>query len=138
VFISNAMPPKAREKVKEQFDAHRAMRQAMRAPAQLGLNFVAIPQLCLNLDGHLEVVERETLSALGDWSLLEQPVQLARFSITETVNSFEIDVNGEKVKWRHIDAQQLMLNETISHTSQQDLVRWLDVEVRQSDIGQAQ
>ncbi|WP_254451987.1 DEAD/DEAH box helicase [Duganella vulcania] len=138
VFISNAMPPKAREKVKEQFDTHRAVRQAMRAPAQLGLNFVAVPQLCLNLDGHLEVVERETLSALGDWSLLDQPVQLARFSITETVNSFEIDVNGEKVKWRHIDAQQLLLNETISHTSQQDLVRWLDVEVRQSDIGQAQ
>jgi type III restriction enzyme len=54
------------------------------------------------------------------------------------VNSFEIDVNGEKVKWRHIDAQQLQLNEAISHTSQQDLVRWLDVEVRQSDIGQVQ
>ncbi|MFJ9452368.1 DEAD/DEAH box helicase [Herbaspirillum sp. NPDC101397] len=138
VFISNAMPAKAREKVKEQFDAHRAVRQAMRAPAQLGLNFASIPQLCLSLDGHLEVVERETLSALGDWDLLDHPVQLARFSITETINSFEIDVNGEKVKWRHIDAQQLLLNETISHTSQQDLIRWLDVEVRQSDIGQAQ
>ncbi|SDW49800.1 type III restriction enzyme [Variovorax sp. YR634] len=137
-FISNAMPVKARDKVKEQFDAHRAVRQATRAPAQLGLDFAAIPQLCLSLDGHLEVVERETLSSLGDWSLLDQPVQLAGFGITETVNSFEIDVNGEKVKWRHIDAQQLLLNETISHTSQQDLVRWLDVEVRQSDIGQAQ
>lgn len=91
-FISNAMPAKAREKVKEQFDAHRAVRQAMRAPAQLGLDFAAIPQLCLNLDGHLEVVERETLSSLGDWSLLDQQVQLAGFGITETVNSFEIDV----------------------------------------------
>lgn len=137
-FISNAMPPKAREKVKEQFDAHRAVRQAMRAPAQLGLEFAAIPQLCLNLEGHLEVVERETLSSLGDWSLLDQQVQLAGFCITETVNSFEIDVNGAKVTYKHTDAQQLLLNETVSHTSQQDLVRWLDVEVRQSDIGQAQ
>ncbi|MEO7497614.1 MAG: DEAD/DEAH box helicase family protein [Massilia sp.] len=137
-FISNAMPAKAREKVKEQFDAHRAMRQAMRAPAQLGLDFVAIPQLCLRLDGHLEVVERETLSGLGDWSLLDQQVQLAGFSITETVNSFEIDVNGAKVTYKHTDAQQLLLNQTVSHTSQQDLIRWLDVEVRQSDIGQAQ
>jgi type III restriction enzyme len=137
-FISQAMPAKAREKVKEQFDAHRAVRQAMRAPAQLGLTFAAIPQLCLNLDGHLEVVERETLSSLGDWSLLDEQVQLAGFSITETVNSFEIDVNGAKVTYRHTDAQQLLLNETLSHTSQQDLIRWLDVEVRQSDIGQAQ
>lgn len=137
-FLSNAMPAKAREKVKEQFDAHRAVRQAMRAPAQLGLDFAAIPQLCLTLDGHLEVVERETLSILGDWSLLDQQVQLAGFTITETVNSFEIDVNGAKVTYRHTDAQQLLLNETVSHTSQQDLIRWLDVEVRQSDIGQAQ
>jgi len=137
-FISNAMPAKARAKIKEQFDAHRAVRQAMRAPAQLGLNFAAIPQLCLNLDGHLEVVERETLSSLGDWSLLDQQVQLAGFGITETINSFEIDVNGAKVTYKHTDAQLLLLNETVSHTSQQDLVRWLDVEVRQSDIGQAQ
>ncbi len=137
-FISNAMPVKARGKIKEQFDAHRAVRQAMRAPAQLGLDFAAIPQLCLELDGHLEVVERETLTSLGDWSLLDQQVQLAGFTITETVNSFEIDINGAKVTYRHTDAQHLLLNETVSHTSEQDLVRWLDIEVRQSDIGQAQ
>lgn len=137
-FISNAMPARVREKVKEQFDAHRAVRQAMRAPAQLGLGFAAIPQLCLNLDGHLEVVERETLSSLGDWSLLDEQVQLGGFSIIETVNSFEIDVNGAKVTYRHTDTQQLLLNETVSHTSKQDLIRWLDVEVRQRDIGQAQ
>jgi type III restriction enzyme len=83
-------------------------------------------------------VERETLSSLGDWSLLDHQVQLAGFSITETVNSFEIDVNGAKVTYKHTDAQQLQLNATPSHTSQQDLVRWLDVEVRQSDIGQVQ
>jgi type III restriction enzyme len=138
VFISNALPPKAREKIKEQFDAHRAVRQAMRAPVQLGLEFAAIPQLCLNLDGHLEVVERETLSSLGDWNLLDEQVQLAGFGITETVNSFEIDVNGAKVTYKHTDVQRLLLNETVSHTSQQDFVRWLDAEVRQSDVGQAQ
>lgn len=137
-FISQAMPVKAREQVKEQFDAHRAVRQAMRAPAQLGMTFAAIPQLCLSLDGHLEVVETETLSSLGDWTLLDQPLQLANFAIVETVNSFEIDVNGERVKWRHIDAQQLLLNETTSHITKQELVRWLDGEVRQSDIAQAQ
>jgi len=138
VYISKAMPPKAREKVKEQFDAHRAVRQALRAPAQMGLTFAPIPQLCLDLGDHLEVVERETLSSLGDWSLLDHQVQLAGFSITETVDSFEIDINGAKVIYRLIDTQQLHLNEVTGHTTKQELVRWLDVEARQPDIGQVQ
>lgn len=137
-FVTAALPAKAKEKVAQQFADHRAIRQAMRAPAQLGIQFAAIPQLCLELDGYLEVVEKDTLAQLGDWSLLDTPVQLANFAIRETVNSFEIDVNGEKVKYKHIDAQQLKLNEVTSHVSEQDLVRWLDVQVRQPYLSQLQ
>lgn len=136
-FITQTVPEKARQAVKEQFDAHRAIRQALRAPAQLGISFAPIPQLCLKLDDFLELVERETLSALGDWNLLDQKVQLLNFAIQETVNSFEIDVNGEKVKYKHIDAQQLQLNEVASHVSEQDLVRWLDQQVRQPYLSQS-
>lgn len=137
-FISQTLPEKARVAVKEQFDAHRAVRRALRAPAQLGLSFARIPQLCLQLDGYLEVVERDTLSHIGDWDLLDQPVQLAGFTIRETINSFEIDVNGQQVKYRHIDAQQLKLNDVTSHISEQDLVRWLDMEVRKPYVSQLQ
>ncbi|MDX5364655.1 MAG: DEAD/DEAH box helicase family protein [Pseudazoarcus pumilus] len=135
-FISASLPTKAKAKVAQQFADHRAMRQAMKAPAQLGISFTPVPQLCLELDGYLEVVERDTLAELGDWSLLDTPVQLGNFAIRETVNSFEIDVNGEKVTYRHIDAQQLKLNEVTSHISEQDLVRWLDVQVRQPYVSQ--
>lgn len=137
-FISKTLPEKARVAVKEQFDAHRAVRQALRAPAQLGLTFARIPQLCLQLDGYLEIVEKETLSSIGDWDLLDQPVQLAGFTIRESINSFEIDVNGQQVKYRHIDAQQLKLNDVTSHISEQDLVRWLDMEVRKPFVSQLQ
>lgn len=135
-FIANTVPAKARESVKQQFDAHRAVRQAIRAPAQLGVSFASIPQLCLNLDGHLEVVERETLADLGGWSLLDKPVQLQGFAIQETVNLFEIDVNGERVKYRMLAAAQLGLNDVGSQTSEQDLVRWLDMELRRPDLSQ--
>lgn len=137
-FISNTLPETSRAAVKEQFDAHRAVRQALRAPVQLGFNFVPIPQLCLRLDGYLELVEKETLSSIGEWDLLGQPVQLAGFAIRETINSFEIDMNGQQVKYRHIDAQQLKLNDVASHISEQDLVSWLDVELRQPYISQLQ
>ena len=130
-FITSALPAKAKEKVTQQFADHRAIRQAMKAPAQLGLTFASIPQLCLDLDGYTELVEKDILATLGDWSLLDTPVQLANFAIHETVNSFEINVNGEKVTYKQIDAHQLKLNEVASHVSEQDLVRWLDGEVRQ-------
>lgn len=121
-----------------QAEAFMAICQALHAPAQLGLSFALIPQLCLDLDGHLEVVEKETLSNLDDWDLLDQPVQLAGFVIHESINSFEIDVNGEKVKYHHIDAQQLKLNDVTRTVSEQDLVRWLDAETRKPYVSQLQ
>jgi type III restriction enzyme len=137
-FIKAGLPKKAQEKVEQQFAEHRAIRRALRAPAQLGLTFAPVPQLCLELDGYLELVEKDTLTSLGDWNLLDFPVQLAGFDIHETINSFEIDLNGEKVKFRHIDAQQLSLNEVPSSVSELDLVRWLDQEVRQPYLPQSQ
>jgi type III restriction enzyme len=137
-FISQSVPPKAREAVSQQFNAHRAMRRALTAPAQLGVSFAPVPQLCLTLDGYLEVVERETLTNLGDWDLLASPVQLEGFTILETVNSFEIDVKGERVKFRQTDAAQLNLDAIASTVSEQDLVRWLDVETRKPYVMQAE
>jgi len=137
-FITNTVPEAARAAVAEQFAEHRAVRQALRAPVQLGFVFVAIPQLCLRLDGHLEVVEKETLASMGDWDLLDQPVQLANFAIREAINSFEIDVNGQQVRYRLIDAQQLHLNDVASRVGEQDFVSWLDAELRRPYVSQLQ
>lgn len=137
-FITKTLPENVRAAVNEQFAEHRAVRQALRAPVQLGLDFAAIPQLCLRLDSHLEVVEKQTLASLGDWDLLDQPVQLANFAIRETINSFEIDVNEQQVRYRLIDAQQLHLNDVASHATEQDFVSWLDVELRRPDVSQLQ
>jgi type III restriction enzyme len=137
-FITQAVAPKQRESVQQQFAAHHALRRALQAPAQLGASFAPIPQLCLNLEGYLEVVERETLSNLGDWDLLDSPIALPGFAIHESVNSFEIDVNGERVKYRHIDSQQLNLNAIGTTVSEQDLVRWLDGQTRKPYLMQAQ
>lgn len=137
-FISNAVPDKARAAIEAQFQAHHAMRRALLAPAQLGVSFARIPQLCLRLDGYLEVVEKETLSALGDWNLLDYPVQLDGFALQEQVSSFEIDVKEAQVKYRFVDVQQLHLNDMKSHVSQNDLIRWLDKQVRKPYLIQRQ
>jgi type III restriction enzyme len=135
-FVTNSVKPKEREKVKAQFDDHRAMRIAMNTPSDSGILFAAIPQLCLLNDGWLEVVERDTLAELGQWDLLSQPIQLSGFSITETVHSFEIDVNDAKVKYRLTNAEQLHLNDVPSQISEQDLVRWLDRQLKRAYLSQ--
>ena len=137
-FIARSATPKKQAEVRAQFNDYRATRRAHAAPERLGKSFEPIPQLCLELDGHLELVERETLSQLGDWDLLAQPVQLEGFAIQEDVNSFEIDVKGDKVKYAFADSQQLKLNEIASNVSEQDLIRWLDRETRKPYVMQRQ
>src|SRR3569623_3568980 len=114
------------------------MYQALQAPSMRGEAFAPIPQLCLELDGHWQAVERETLSDLGQWSLLNQPVQLAGFAIQESVNSFTIDIDLRRIAVHTLEQQQLHLNEIDTAVSETDLVRWLDRETRQADISQAE
>jgi type III restriction enzyme len=135
-FVTETVPARHREAVKQQFDAHRAMRQALGAPAELGASFAPIPQLCLDLNGQVAIVERETLAELGGWSLPDQPVRLEGFAIRETAHSFEIDVDHERVKYRMLSAEQLGLNEIDSQATEQDLVRWLDDELHGPDFSQ--
>ena len=116
--------------VKEQIEHHHARQAALRARAARGEPFAPLPQLCLEFDGELQPVERETLMALGEFDLLAQPAQLAGFAVQETVNAFEIDLEGEKVQLRYTDSQQLHLNEAPTHATEPDLVRWLEWEVR--------
>lgn len=139
VFLTQSVK-KAKDKdvIKEQIDSHRAVRRAMRAPAQLGIQFAAIPQLCLDIDGHLEIVEKQTLTSIGDWDLLSKLPQLEGFSIHETSNSFVIDLKEGQVNYKFQSYDQLNLNDVESNITEQDLVRWLDAEVRQPDIGQSQ
>jgi len=137
-FVTQAAPPRKRAEVVAQFNDYRATRRALVAPERLGVSFAPVPQLCLELDGYLELVERETLSQLGEWDLLSQTVQLEGFAIHESVNSFEIDVKGEQVKYGWTDSQQLKLNEIASNVSELDLVRWLDRETRKPYVMQRQ
>lgn len=137
-FVKATVKAKDKQVVQNQFDEHRANRAALQAPATLGNSFAQIPQLCLSLDGQLELMEQETLSLLGDWDLLSTPTQLAGFSINEKTNAFEIDIAGEKVTWRIANTQQIDLNSIDSHISEQDLVRWLDRQVMNRHWGVTQ
>jgi type III restriction enzyme len=132
-----AVKPAERPAVQAQFEVQRALRAAHCAPARLGQRFAPLPQLCLPLDGQLEVVDRHTLAGMGQMRL-DGPVQLAAFG-AQTLETFEIDLEADGMKYHKGQAQQVELAHlTTAVLSEEDLVRWLDREVRQNDIGQLQ
>lgn len=137
-FVTQSLPAPKQAEVRAQFNDVRATRRAMVAPERLGIEFSRIPQLCLELDGYLELVERETLTQLGDWDLSSQRVQLEGFSIQEQARAFEIRLRDEQLTYRATDTRQLHLNEISSNVSEQDLVRWLDQETRKPYVKQTQ
>lgn len=138
--LLSVLPKKDHEKVRERSAIQRAQVRALTAPSTRRVPFAAIPQLCLKLENDWQVVERETLSELGNWSLLDAQVQLAGFAIHESANLFEIDVQNRKVKVaRQAEpTYQLALDMAPSAVTETELVRWLDREARQSDVNQAE
>ncbi|MBI4742988.1 MAG: DEAD/DEAH box helicase family protein [Betaproteobacteria bacterium] len=128
---------KQQEGVKEAIERARARQEAQQAPATRGALFAPLPQLCLEWDGELQPVERRVLAELGEFDLFALAVSLPGFAVRESSAAFEIDVDGDKVVYGAADSGQLHLNEVNAHASEHDLVRWLDRECRQIDIGQA-
>ena len=136
--IVKSAPAKQQAVTQEAFNDARASRQASLAPENWLASFALIPQLCLELEGDWQVVEQETIEDAYEWSLLDSEVQLANFNIVETANSFEIDMKGEHVSYKHIDATQLAFDHMTTATTENELVEWLDKKTRRSGLTQAQ
>lgn len=118
---------------------HNQSIQARKAPSERGEVFGVLPQICMMQQGQLELVEAETLLQACNWNLLDYPAELKNFSLHETTNNFAIDIEGKKVKY-HVAEQKdiLPFNQGFIDITEQDLIRWLDKELRQTDIVQQQ
>jgi len=121
-----------------QFNLQRDIRAAQLAPAALGHTFAPIPQLCLPFEQHLEVVDRMMLSGMGQQNL-QGSIQVTHVSITDSSQTFTIDLLDQGVKYTYQNASQLTLdNINTTGLTEEDLIRWLDREVRQPDVSQLQ
>jgi type III restriction enzyme len=137
-FLLSAARPASSKKACEAIERERT-RQAQLAPSARRIPFAPLPQLCLQWDGDWQPVEKRL--CCPSWAsliLFAEPLRLDGFAVRESGTAFEIDVEGGKVVYQAADSGQLHLNEVASHANDNDLVRWLDRECRQPDIGQAQ
>lgn len=136
-LLTSCKVGKQQETVREAIERERNRQAALMSPSARGVPFAPLPQLCLQWDGDWQPVEKRLLSELGDFDLFAEPMGLAGFTLRESGTAFEIDVDGDKVFYKPTDSTQLQLNDIAAHASENDLVRWLDRECRQVDVGQA-
>ncbi len=124
------------EKIAE-FEAQHAHKVA---PAHRGEVFI-VPRLMTWIQDELTFADTEMMMEYHDWSLQDHPARLGsdEFDIIETTNTFEIDLDGNRLLIRAADSSdQLTMDVDVQDWTANSLVQWLDRKVRDPHIGQAE
>jgi type III restriction enzyme len=126
-LVANVTPER-RERVRAAVQRHRITHRNSIAPAERGEKF-AVPRLFLDVQGELELAEKELILDLGGWTLNSYPAQLTpqEFAIHETAERWEVDLKGEKVIYKHLEQNaQLEIGLLKLDWTDLQLSRWLD------------
>ncbi|HXF55404.1 MAG TPA: DEAD/DEAH box helicase family protein [Hyphomicrobiaceae bacterium] len=137
--IATAIPASERQGFAEAVRKYRAETKDQLSPAEQGEAFV-VPRLMAEVQGELEFADTDVFMEFHDWKLADHPARLdeGEFSIRETARSFEIDVDGNRVTYQFADeSEQLALDVDVEGWTPQNLVLWLDRQLRQPDIHQS-
>lgn len=138
-LLDKAKPGAARTKLERDIGLHNSAVESAKAPSELGMTFSSLPQLCLQEQGELELIEPHTYLWAANWNLLDHSAELTGFSLSETTDTFTIDADGGKVRYKAIKQEEAVeFNQGFLDLTEQDLVRWLDKELRGFDINQHQ
>ena len=138
--IYKALPASERTRFAEALAAHRAEFHAQLSPAEQGQPF-NVPRLMAEVQGALEFADTDVLMEYHDWSLLGHSPKMGpdEFAIRETARSFEIDLDGRRVTYQFAsESEQLVLDVRVDGWTPENLVLWLDRQVRQVDIPQVE
>ena len=110
------------------------------APAHRGETFT-VPRLMTYVQQEFVWGDTDLLMEYHDWSLADQPARLGRdeFDIVETMNTFEIDLDGNRLLIVARDSsEQLTLDIDVEDWTPAKLVQWLDRKVRDPWISQVE
>lgn len=106
------------------------------SPAQKEAVFPAIPQLCMQIQGELELADAEMLLDYYSWNLLDYSARLEGFNCQDKSQVFTIDVEGNHIAYRFEQTKQLSFCDDWLDMTENDFVRWLDKELRLPDVPQ--
>ena len=110
------------------------------SPAKNGEKF-KVPQMMVELQGELELADPEIVFEYFDWDLNDYaPYQLNEneFTITKQGNGFMIDIDNHSLKYSPSGEDQYeMAFMSVDNWTAENLVRWLDKQLRDSYFSQA-
>ena len=139
-LICNSVPELERARITEAFATYRTEGTRELTPAERGETF-RVPRMMTFVQGELAFADTDLFMEAHDWSLLTHPSRLEaeEFIIRETARSFEIDLDGNRITCEFArEQEQLALNISVREWTPEALVLWIDGQVRQPDIGQAE
>lgn len=125
---------------REQVESYEAEHMHLASPAERGETFT-VPALMTWVQDELELADTDILMEYHDWSLADHSPRLEAndFSIQETADTFEIDIDQQRLFVKHADqSSQLLLNIPDEGWREQTLVLFLDRQVRDKFIGQSE
>ena len=108
------------------------------SPSENGDTFI-IPQLCLNIEGIIELAEPDLYLDKNGWNLLDYSTVLTQeeFTINEQTKQYALDIAGKKLVVKFLDhPEQLSLKSITTEWTDIDLCRWLDRKLKAYDIKQ--
>ena len=138
--LAKTLPQPERKGFTDAVVAYRARMRDLLSPAEQGETF-AVPRLMAEVQGTLEFADTDLFMEDHDWSLLDHSPTLAEgeFAIRETARSFEIDLDGNRITYQFAtEDEQLALDVDVEGWTPEALVLWLDRQVRQPDLRQAE
>lgn len=128
-----AVRAEAKPELQRRIEEHRAAYVTQLSPSQRGERF-SVPQLCVDYQGKLALVDEELVDEAANWNLLEYPANFSSFRYDDASRTFELDIEGSRVVIHAKDAEQLDLNLLPAHQTDVDLVAWLSKQIRQIDV----
>ncbi len=136
--LAGLLKGKEKKYVAAVIEQHNLRLTSAKSPAARGTIFAPIPQLCLMIQDELELLEKGSYLNLFEWSLLDYPIELSQFQLKESATTFEVNIEDKKVAYQIAEERVVYnLNLVDSGVSENNLVRWLDRELRQPDISQS-
>ena len=138
--IVESVPVTGRRVIKEAIESYHVLNRHLLSSAELGEDF-KVPRLMAGVQGSFEFADTDTFMEYSEWSPLDHPAMLneREFTIRETENSFEIDIDGRQVKYQFLsEREQLALNIAVEGWTPKGLVNWLDRQVRDIDLAQSE
>lgn len=132
-----SVPREHQAVAKVNLQVQQATLQRATAPVNRGEKFI-IPQLCLRIDGELELPDEGAFLYAGNWQLKgHAELSESEFSLQADGVTFAIDIEDGHIRHHFIaHANQLNLDLVDTGWTVNHLSQWMDKRLRQQDIPQ--